>query len=207
MPLVYQQNINEHTKIGVWHLAEEEDFFLSRVPLNRNVSHPKKRLQHLAGRLILTELFDDFPLSLIEIAETNKPYLADELFHFSISHCGEYAAAIVSKINRVGIDIEIPTEKILRIKHKFLSENEDSLLSESRLPEFRVLTICWSIKEALYKWYGNARVDFREHLHIRDIRYNGDSFTAECIVSKKTPVTLTAKGIFLNGNCLVWVIN
>ena len=131
MPLVYQQNINEHTKIGVWHIAEEEDFFLSSVPLHRNVTHPKKRLQHLAGRLILSELFNDFPLSLIEIADTNKPYLADELYHFSISHCGDYATAIVSKTNRVGVDIEIPTEKILRIRHKFLSENEHFLLSES----------------------------------------------------------------------------
>lgn len=207
MPLVYQQNINEHTKIGVWHIAEEEDFFLSRVPLHRNVTHPKKRLQHFAGRLILSELFNDFPLSLIEIADTNKPYLADELYHFSISHCGDYAAAIVSKTNRVGVDIEIPTEKILRIRHKFLSEKEHFLLSESLFPEFHTLTICWSIKEALYKWYGNAQVDFREHLHIRDIQYNGDSFTADCMVSKKSAVTLTANGIFLNGNCLVWVLS
>ena len=207
MPLVYQQNINEDTKIGVWHIAEEEDFFLQRVPLQRNVSHPKKRLQHLAGRLILSELFDDFPLELIEIADTNKPYLADEMYHFSISHCGDYAAAIVSRKNRVGVDIEIPREKVSFIQHKFLNENEQLLLSKSSLPQYHQLTTFWSIKEALYKWYGNAQVDFREHLHIRNIKYKGDSFTADCMVSKKTEVTLTANGIFLNGNCFVWVIN
>lgn len=205
MPLVYQQNINEHTKLGVWHIEEVEDFFLSQVPLNRNVTHPKKRLQHLAGRLILMELYKDFPVTLIEIADTNKPFLADERYHFSISHSGDYAAAIVSQKNRVGVDIEIPQEKIERIRYKFLSENESKLLSESSLPEYHQYTICWCIKEALYKWYGDARVDFRDHLHIQKIKFQGDTFIADCMVFKNGMVGLTAKGFFFRGNCLVWV--
>ena len=31
MPLVYQQNINETTKLGVWHITESEAFFLQQV--------------------------------------------------------------------------------------------------------------------------------------------------------------------------------
>ena len=96
MPLFYQHNINESTKLAIWHITEAEDFFLEKVPLKRDVSHPQKRLQHLAGRYLLTELFADFPLEEILIADTRKPFLADEKYHFSISHCGQYAAAIVS---------------------------------------------------------------------------------------------------------------
>ncbi len=106
MPLFYQHNINESTRLGIWHIEEDEAFFLKRVPLKRDVSHPLKRLQHLAGRYLLTELFPDFPLDEILIADTRKPYLADEQYHFSISHCGTFAAAIVSTRHRVGIDVE-----------------------------------------------------------------------------------------------------
>jgi len=57
MPLVYQQNINALTRIAVWHITETEDFFLASVPVQREISHWHKRLQHLAGRLLLKELF------------------------------------------------------------------------------------------------------------------------------------------------------
>jgi len=48
MPLVYQQDINEDAKIGVWHITESEDFFLESVFPQKEINHPHKRLQHLA---------------------------------------------------------------------------------------------------------------------------------------------------------------
>ena len=122
MPLVYQHTINSNTKAALWHIQEDEAFFLERVPLKRDVSHPHKRLQHLAGRYLLPALFEDFPLEEILIADTRKPFLPDEKYHFSISHCGDYAAAIVSSTQRVGVDIEKGSEKILRVSHKFLTD-------------------------------------------------------------------------------------
>lgn len=63
-------------------------------------------------------------MALIKVADTRKPFLEDEAYHFSISHCDDYAAAIVSKTGRVGVDVETPSFKIDRIKKKFLNENE-----------------------------------------------------------------------------------
>ena len=124
MPLFYQHNINETTKLAIWKIEEEAYFFLEQVPLQREITHPHKRLQHLAGRYLLRFLFPDFPFEEILIADTHKPYLPEEQYHFSISHCGNYAAAIVSSTQRVGIDIEIPTPKVLRITHKYLHPEE-----------------------------------------------------------------------------------
>ena len=121
MPLFYQHNINESTKLGIWHITKMKIFFFRRVPLKRDVSHAQKRLQHLAGRYLLTELFPDFPLEEILIADTQKPYLEDEKYHFSISHFGHYAAAIVSSTNRVGVDVEKTSPTIEKIRNKFLS--------------------------------------------------------------------------------------
>src|SRR6185295_7289176 len=105
-------------------IEETEDFFKNNVPLHRDVTHPRKRLQHLAGRFLLQFLSPAFPYELIRIADTRKPFLPGEQYHFSISHCGDYAAAIVSSEWRVGIDIEIPVEKLQRIRDKFLSIEE-----------------------------------------------------------------------------------
>ena len=168
MPLFYQQNINDSTRLGIWHITEAEDFFLHQVPLQRSITHPHKRLQHLAGRYLLSQLFHDFPYNEMLIADTRKPYLPDEQYHFSISHCGNYAAAIVSHHARVGIDIEIPTPKIARIAHKFLSESERLQfgITEHSAPGIPLLTLLWSAKEAIYKWWSYGGVDFSEQISL-----------------------------------------
>ena len=88
MPLFYQQDIDLNTRLAVWKIEEDESWFLDQVPLQRDITHPHKRLQHLAGRYLLKRLFPEFPVSLIQVADTRKPFLEDEAFHFSISHCG-----------------------------------------------------------------------------------------------------------------------
>src|SRR5687767_15045761 len=101
-------------------------------------------------------MYPDFPYELIQIADTRKPFLPEEQYHFSISHCGDFAAAIVSRDKRVGIDIEIPVEKIARIQDKFLSGEEKKVfnvqysmfskgvLSDNRSEERRVGKECRS---------------------------------------------------------------
>ena len=82
VPLFYQHNINETTKLAVWHILESEEYFLQWVPLQKEITHWHKRLQHLAGRYLLQYLFPGFPYHLILIADTRKPYLPGEEFHF-----------------------------------------------------------------------------------------------------------------------------
>jgi 4'-phosphopantetheinyl transferase EntD len=167
MPIFFQQDIDVDTRLGIWKIEEDEEFFLQTVVPQRNVSHPHKKLQHLAGRYLLKYLFPDFPLSLILVADTRKPYLENEAYHFSISHCGDYAAVIVSKTKRVGIDIEIPNEKILKIAHKFLHTDENLMINNwDTVDRQQVSTILWSAKEAMFKWWGKGNVDFSEMLRV-----------------------------------------
>lgn len=178
MPLFYQQDINETTRLGVWKIEEPEAFFLRSVPLKRDITHPHKRLQHLAGRYLLPFLYPGFPHADIEIADTRKPFLPDEQYHFSISHCGDFAAAIVSSTQRVGIDIEMITPRIDRIKHKFLHPSELSfVLSQDHEQQIPLLTLLWSAKEAMFKWWGGGDIDFSEVL-----RTNAFSFSREGII-------------------------
>lgn len=212
MPLVYQQNINEATRMAVWHITEEETFFLGRLPLPSVITHPQKRLQHLAGRYLLSELYDNFPIELIRIADTRKPYLPDEVYHFSISHCGHYAAALVSHTSRVGVDIEIVSEKVLRLKDKFLSEPDQLALheliqGEYPLTQTQVYTLAWSVKETIFKWIGSGAVDFKNHIHINRAVCNDNQFTILCMYDKQETTPLTVHGLFFNGNFLTWLVN
>jgi phosphopantetheinyl transferase len=118
---------------------------------------------------LLPYLFADFPLSEILIADTRKPYLVDEKYHFSISHCGNYAGVIASNSHRVGIDIELISPRIYNIFHKFVNEDEKVFLKEWEpltQMHLQLTTILWSAKEALFKWYGLGQVDFKEHMQL-----------------------------------------
>jgi len=220
MPLFYQHNINASTKLGIWHITESEDFFLEQVTLQQAISHPHKRLQHLAGRFLLRFLFPGFPHDLIEIASTHKPYLADEAFHFSISHCGDYAAAIVSSTNRVGIDIEIPTPKVDRVRHKFLHVQEmipfekEQISLPSPLPPtennyLRKLTLLWSAKEAVFKWYGAGEINFAEQIRVEhpgNCIFIPERGVLRGRFVKEQNTQLILPYINFDELCLVWVI-
>ena len=184
MPIFFQQQINDSTRLGIWKIEETEEFFKANVPQHRDVTHPHKRLQHLAGRFLLQYLFPDFPYELIQIADTRKPFLPDEQYHFSISHCGDFAAAIVSKDSRVGIDIEVPTEKISKIMYKFLSAKEHEVfhLIEPHKDRIPFSTLLWSAKESVFKWYGSGGVDFRKEIQLK--KQHEGSETIESLFSK-----------------------
>lgn len=207
MPLFYQHNINETTRLAIWKIEESESFFAD-IPLSREITHPHKRLQHLAGRYLLRYLFPDFPYNEILIADTRKPYLPGEQYHFSISHCGNYAAAIVSCQQRVGIDIEIPTVKVLRILHKFLHPEELKLFNLktqeflTREPDLAfpasdpyLSTLLWSVKETMFKWWGLGDVDFSEMLRVNhfELKDEGEIPAAFTREELNIPLTLLYK--------------
>jgi phosphopantetheinyl transferase len=204
--LFYQQNINELTRLAIWELTEQEDFFAASVSIQNHVTHPHKRLQHLGGRYLLPYLFPDFPSSSIAIADTRKPFLPDEQYHFSISHSGNYAAAIVSSEERVGIDLELYTERVQRIKHKFLHHSElafvNSIIEEKHT---QLLTLLWSAKEAMFKWWGNGDVDFSEVLRIDPFLLQQEGIIHARFEKGKTIIPLELHYRLMEKMCLVWV--
>jgi 4'-phosphopantetheinyl transferase EntD len=203
MPLFYQHNINQTTRLAVWQIDEPEDFFIEKVPLSRSITHPHKRLQHLAGRYLLQYLFPDFPIHLIQIADTRKPYLADESHHFSISHCGKYAAVIVSTSRRVGIDIELHTERINLVRHKFLSKEESEL--DNPCGEL-FPTLIWSVKEAMFKWYSLGEMDFRRHFAILAITASSSGIgRVDAVLRKGEPVKMQLPFVYWDDLVLTWV--
>jgi phosphopantetheinyl transferase len=208
MPIFFQQDIDSHTKLGVWKIEEDENFFLRKVSLQRTITHPHKRLQHLAGRFLLQYLFPDFPLSLIQIADTRKPFLEDEAYHFSISHCNDFAAVIVSKNKRVGVDIEVISDKIKRIQHKFVNDHEQKLFEgTAALDQTELATLIWSCKEAVFKWYGLGEVDFKKHIQIDCISFPRERVIDVPVSFKKdVQKTLSIRSLFFKSTWLSYLV-
>lgn len=214
MPIFFEQQIDEDTRLAVWKIDEDEGFFLQHVPLQRDITHSHKRLQHLAGRYLLQYLYPDFPISLIKIADTRKPYLEDEAYHFSISHCSRFAAAIVSKTKRVGVDIELPTPKVQKIVHKFLHEEELRWAAGGEQPpEARslpphnatnLLTLLWSAKEAVFKWWSYGAVDFSEMIRLRSFALQPEGKIEGAFVNSEVRTLCLHYKMFAE-ICLVWV--
>jgi phosphopantetheinyl transferase len=231
MPLFFQNFISPNTKLAIWQIEEDESFFLEKVSLQRSITHPHKRLQHLAGRYLLRYLFPDFPNEEIEIASTRKPFLPDEQYHFSISHCGNFAAAIVSKNERVGIDIELITDKVAKIAHKFLNDGEKVLInsqwsivnSEDAKVKWlmaknditvdsqftihnSLLTLFWSAKETVFKWWGKGEVNFMQHIQLQNLDFDTPTFKAE-FTKTAAPQLLTINYQVFNNLCLTFTHN
>lgn len=208
MPLFYQQNINDSTKLAIWKIEETETFFNATVPLHRQITHPHKRLQHLAGRFLLPYLFNDFPNREIEIADTRKPFLPNEEYHFSISHCGDFAASIVSSNYRVGVDVEFVTPRLQKIKHKFLHPDELRFVN-SRLAsqQLRLLSIFWGAKEAMYKWYGLGEVDFSEMMRVFPFDVSTSGEMSGAFLKPDLQQKLTLHYRLFDDLTLVWVVS
>lgn len=204
MPLI-QFIKTDSAKIGIWDISEQEAFFSKRIKLGKKVQHPHKRLQHLAARYLLTELEPDFPVNEIQIAPSNKPFLPGNSFHFSLAHVDDYAAAIVSRDDRVGIDVEKISSKVKRVASKFLNEDELSFVNKEH--SLAHLTLCWCAKESVFKWDGNGGIDFREYIHLQPFSF---SYHGNILCDfQKTNISARLRISYLikEEYCLAWLVD
>ena len=171
MPL-FQCHKSELYEWGIWKTDESESELLSVFPIedrNRYIIQSQtfksesRRLEWLAVRALLFQLLGE--TKVIAYQENGKPYLADRSANISISHTKGYVAVIVSKDREVGIDIEQYGERVRRITHKFV--REDECINGREGMSTQSLLLIWSAKEVMFKCIDTQEIDFREHLYVR----------------------------------------
>jgi phosphopantetheinyl transferase len=205
MPLFFQHTINEFSKLAIWKITEPEDFFLREATVMPLINNGHKRLQHLAGRYLLKIIEPSFPINKIEILQSRKPHLPGKEFHFSISHCRDFVGVFIAT-QPVGFDIELVDEKVNRIKNKFLSDEELQLLKGLNGPNYlKTLTLFWSCKEALFKWYGKGSVDFKKNILLKKFFCKGEGGHVQAFFKKEEEFSLEIQYWFLNDLCVSWV--
>lgn len=148
---------------GIWEISESCDELLgmldapaAHLELLSTYKSATRRLEYLAVRVLLKALLGREVL--VKYHANGSPYLPDLPYHISISHTRDYAAVILGAVP-VGIDIEYRSSHVLKIRHRFLTDDEFDLLGAS--PSIEDLLICWSAKETLFKLTGARSFDHR----------------------------------------------
>ena len=142
MPISFYEDINPDTSIALWKITESAADLEGQLQLKehelkilKSLGKEKRNLHWLATRVLLRKLINTNEYIDFRVDENGKPFLANHPHHISLSHSNGYAAVMVSKTRKVGIDIEVIKTKIERVQGKFLSNDE---LKEEGMLEARI---------------------------------------------------------------------
>ncbi|MBP8033486.1 MAG: 4'-phosphopantetheinyl transferase superfamily protein [Bacteroidia bacterium] len=133
---------------------------LKAFAMHENLS-AKREIETKGKEYLAKKLLGDN--CIIAYDDKGKPYLSNESRHISISHSHDKLAIIINEKESTGIDIELIRDKVLKIKHKFLTNEELLEVND----DVEKMLIYWAAKETLYKIYGLKEVDFIAHLFVK----------------------------------------
>ena len=162
MPIL-DKDISIHSNVTLWEITESWteliDLFENDTEINavvQNFESESKKQQFLASRLLLKVEFGNWKTLH---SPNGKPHPINNSSEISISHDRGIVGIIKSK-NPCGIDIQEITPKVIRVKSKFINENDFYWQSEKE----KDLTVLWCAKETLYKINGDPNIFFKEHM-------------------------------------------
>lgn len=148
----------------LWKIDETEGELMALLPpllrqhyddRLQTFSHQERRLEWLATRVCVHHsLGIEVP---IDYRENGSPYLKESPLRISVSHSRGKVAVIVSEFP-VGVDIEFITEKAHQLQSRFLTSEEQTILSEilsTNLPTIACVK-AWAAKEAAFKYYSHT---------------------------------------------------
>lgn len=151
---------------GLWEIAETEQElgFIAMESCPDEIIAPSKRREFLAGRALIKSLVEKTggEYTGIRKDEHGKPYLKDRKHAISLSHSSPYVAAQIHLGGSVGIDIEQPKEKLLRVASRVLSNEEEKDAGTDIVKH----CVYWCAKEAMYKIHGKRGLHFSNQLNL-----------------------------------------
>jgi 4'-phosphopantetheinyl transferase len=191
MPL---ESLHTHSDSAwaLWKITEEEQALAPKVQWHEQVpqyiTNSMKRLEFLAGRVLLQELLKIWDLEFTGLTKDDqgKPFFKNLSWHLSLSHSYPYVAAIIDRKKSVGIDLEQPKEKLLRIAPRVLSREE----LENAGSDIVKHCVYWCAKEALIKVYGKRHLTLAEHLLISPFSLGNEGNLTGRIIADNTVVSV-----------------
>jgi len=181
----------KNQSFGIWEISESINDLkeLTKGIKLGQIKSQKRKLEILAVRALLKEMCGNVKLCYNKFG---APVL-DNNKKISISHSKQLVAIIISEL-KSGIDTEIISKRILKIKDKFISTNDN--INESQ----EDLTIAWSTKECIFKWHQKGNLNFKDDILIKSIDHS--TKTIEVSFDKNLFILNFLK---INNNILVYV--
>ena len=140
----------------------EESLFTHRERLRLERMGPRRRKSFMAARVALKRLARQ--LGLVEKTQPDRtietlgpddqrPCLAESGLYCSVSHDSRMVVAVAHN-HPIGVDLEVISNKALRVLNPFWVGGEKDLISLSPLGPERAATLAWTAKEAAAKALG-----------------------------------------------------
>jgi len=182
MPLHAIQHLAPTAVLGLWHLTESPEELWPLLPqastypnLIPASADAARQAQWLAGRVLVHALAQGAawlgpqPFTVYNDA-TGRPWLAHGApgLAVSLSHSGQWVAALLAHEARVGIDVEMVRDKAQRLAAKFLAPHEwaaaQALAQAHPAAASAHYSLLWSAKETLYKLAAQRGLIFKQQL-------------------------------------------
>ncbi|MBC7411625.1 MAG: 4'-phosphopantetheinyl transferase superfamily protein [Bacteroidia bacterium] len=179
-----------HGTLYCWHITETL-IELSTLATAKNIVFNTiganlRMQQSVACKLLINEFISNDDIIYIN----KKPTVINT--HISLSHTNHYAYVIHTH-SECGLDVELISEKALRIKLKFCNPQELLLFKKYNFTENELYTLLWCAKEAIYKRYNDG------YSFVNDIKISTiDKVNQEITAQINTPAT--------NENCTVYYL-
>ncbi len=192
MPLEKLEYQAEERAWGIWKITEDEQSLLDQVKdyesISETVTHPEKRLEFIAGRVLARNLLEALGKSFEGVTKDvfGKPFFKQNTYQLSLSHSFPYVAALTDIRKSVGIDLEQIKKKLLKIGPRVLhpSELQDAGDDETKH------CIYWCAKEAMIKIYGKKDLVFSEHLFINPFKLEKEGRLTGKIIANETETNI-----------------
>jgi len=198
LPIFRDIREKDDTRIVIWKVSESLDFFREGLVLSHaeqefvQTLNKKRELEWLASRYLMQIVLDIDVQAKLRKDKFGKPYLLQENVHISISHSHDFSAIAISP-KVIGIDIQLELDKISRISHKFISEEERSFIEEDK--KIAYYHAIWGAKESMYKAYGRKKVEFKEDMIVEQFIFDeaGYSFAGRLLKEKTFQYEISAE--------------
>ncbi len=181
MPLILEENSHKFVFIGVWHCTEslgelEAEYSLPESDLLeiKNTALHKRKIEKFITRNLSKYLLEKhFSKQYygLERQITGKPSFINHDTELSVSHCENYLTVLITNKKKAGIDLQNINEKIQKVAHRIFSDEE--LIEINKKSD--LLARAWSAKEAMFKYYEKGKINFKQHLVLKNIS-NLDTF-------------------------------
>lgn len=176
MPFERQIDVSMHQKVAVWKIEESVEQLKHLLGVSEkdealvnSFRLDKRKKEWLASRLLLKEILGFYPELSYE--DNGKPSLDNGSSYISISHTDGFAAVSVSD-RPTAIDIEKCEARVEKVANRFVHPDEAAYITgHSKLG---YLTVLWSAKEALYKYYNVYGVVFKEQFKIHQFQLGAE---------------------------------
>ena len=156
-----------NTHIYVWKMTSSYEDQIKNPLLNsaelisaKVLKNEKRKKEFLSSRIALKNIFNK-ELEL-KHHKSGKPFIK-EAKHLSISHSSNFLALAFGEEN-IGIDIEKPQNRMVKLMPKILSEIE--FMEFKKEPSIDLACKLWGAKEAILKYVGDKNLNYKEDIKV-----------------------------------------